>query len=311
MRWKLAYYYDIPINDLVICDYENNEYNFTNDDLMFYDIFPPKKYILSETKYIMINILESPGQLLKLPNNPKELIEKDESIINILVDNLNMKNIDELNKKDDDMRKNLWNIMQKLPKKKYIEESILKFGKKDYISNEEFQKVFNVNEIFILAFNLKCILNILFGGNQSQNQNSSKYCDIYEFLENFINFHHIDKIMFNILNNIELNTLLNKDNNQFIYFESIKSLLKIIQIIEEYKNKKNILSIFDSKNLDKETIQTKEENINDNEEEDNEYNIDDINSNLNTIIEPQNYIDVIGKDKLFNKLSDIIILVHV
>jgi hypothetical protein len=74
------------------------------------------------------------------------------------------------------MRKNLWNIMQKLPKKKYIEESILKFGKKDYISNEEFQKVFNVNEIFILAFNLKCILNILFGGNQSQNQNSSKYC---------------------------------------------------------------------------------------------------------------------------------------
>jgi hypothetical protein len=47
MRWKLAYYYDIPINDLVICDYENNEYNFTNDDLMFYDIFPPQKYIIS------------------------------------------------------------------------------------------------------------------------------------------------------------------------------------------------------------------------------------------------------------------------
>ena len=115
--------------------------------------------------------------------------------------------------------------------------------------------------------------------------------------------------MYNILNNIELNNILSKDNNQFIYFESIKSLLKIIQIIEEYKNKKSILSIFDSKNRDKETIQTKEENINDKEDEDDEYNIDDINSNLNTIIEPQNYIDIIGKDKLFNKLSDIIILI--
>jgi hypothetical protein len=180
MRWKLAYYYDIPINDLVICDYENNEYNFTNDDLMFYDIFPPQKYIISETRYIMINILESPGQLLKLPNNPKELIEKDKTIINILIDNLNMKNVDELSKEDDNMKNNLWNIMQKLPKKKYIEESILKFGKRDNISNEELLKAFNVNEIFILAFNLKCILNVLFGGNQNQNKNSSEYCDIYK-----------------------------------------------------------------------------------------------------------------------------------
>ena len=81
----------------------------------------------------MINIHESPGQLLKLPNNPKELIEKDKAIINILVDNLNMKNIDELNKKEDDIWKNLWNIMQNLPKKNYIEELILEFGKRDNI----------------------------------------------------------------------------------------------------------------------------------------------------------------------------------
>ena len=309
MRWKLAYYYDIPINDLVICDYENNEYNFTNDDLIFYDIFPPKKYLLSETRYILINILESPGQILKLPYNPKELIEKDETIINILVDNLNMKNINELSKNDDDMKKNLWNIMQKLPKKKYIEESILKFGKRDNISNEEIQKVFNVNEIFILAFNLKCVIDILFLGSQDQKKNPSKYSDINEFIENFINFHHIDKIMYNSLNNIELNNILSKDNNQFIYFESIKSLLKLIQIIEEYKNKKNILSIFDSKNREQETIQTKEENIIDKEEENNEYNIDDLNSNLNTITEPQNNIVYIGKDKLYNKLSEIIILI--
>ena len=305
MRWKLAYYYDIPINDLVICDYENNEYNFTNDDLMFYDIFPPKKYLPSETKYIIINVLESQGQILKLPNNPKELIEKDGKIINILVDNLNMKNIDELSKKDDDMMKNLWNITQKLPKKQYIKESILKFGKRDDIPNEELQKVFNVNEIFLLAFNLKCIL-IFFEGNQYENKNSSKYNEIYEFLENFINFHHIDKIMYKIFNEINIQS---KDNNQFIYLEIIKSLLKLIQIIEEYKNKKNILSIFNSNNHDKETIQTKEENINYKEEGDNEYNLDDINSNLNTIIEPQNNIYIMGKGKLFNKLSDIIILI--
>jgi hypothetical protein len=43
MRWKLAYYYDIYVNDLVICDLEKNEYNFTYDNSYFYQIFPPKK----------------------------------------------------------------------------------------------------------------------------------------------------------------------------------------------------------------------------------------------------------------------------
>lgn len=118
MRWKLAYFYDIHVNDLVICDIDNNEYNFTKDDLSFFKVFPPQKYLISETKYILINVLESPGQILKLQNNPKELIENNENIINILIDNLSMENINAISKIDINMKENLWSIMQKLPKEK-------------------------------------------------------------------------------------------------------------------------------------------------------------------------------------------------
>jgi len=312
MRWKLAYFYDIHVNDLVICDVDNNEYNFTKDNLPFSKVFPYQKYLISETKYILINVLESPGQILKLQNNPKELIENNESIIKILIDNLGMENINAISKTDINMRKNLWNIMQKLPKEKYIEESILQYGENMEIPKEEIEKAFNVNEIFILTYHLQCILHLLFKGSQNQNKKSLELNKITEFLDNFINFHHIDKILDTFLYEINIKNILTNDNNQFIYFECIKSLLKLIQIIDEFKNKKSILMIFNSNNHDKETIQTKEENINDKEEEEEEEEIELETTNINSkspASKSNNGMSLFEFEILYNKLSDIMILV--
>ena len=312
MRWKLAYFYDIHVNDLVICDIDNNEYNFTKDDLSFFKVFPPQKYLISETKYILINVLESPGQILKLQNNPKELIENNENIINILIDNLSMENINAISKIDINMKENLWSIMQKLPKEKYIEESIVKYGENMEIPSEEIEKAFNVNEIFILTFHLKCILHLLFKGNQNQNKNSLDLNQITEFLNNFINFHHIDTKINNILQEIKLKNIITNDNNQFIYFECIKSLLKIIQIIDEFKNKKSIITFLNPNNRDNETIQTKEENINEKEEEEEEDEAELETTNINSksrASKSNNGLSLYELDALFNKLTDILVLV--
>ena len=306
MRWKLAYYYDIRVNDLVICDKDKNMYNFTYDDLEFYDIFPPRKYLFGNGKFVFIKVFEMPDQLLKIPNNPNELIEKNETIINILIDNLNNKdeaneNIEE-NKNDDFlMKKKIWNIMQKLPKKKYIEKAIKQYGVSDVFEYEELIKRFNVNEIYILAFNLQCILNYLNIEQEKENNNKDKIKELNHFLDIFINFHHIDRIIYNDFMSINMNKNNISDRNyNFIYFECVKYLLELIQIIEEYKIKKTLSFNLNSINRDKETIQTKFEFVNSNKDD-----LDSTKENFSLILK-DTISEVIGNKLLYNKITEII-----
>jgi len=317
MRWKLAYFYDILINDLVIFDNDKNEYNFTYDNLNFYEVFPPKKYIFNEKEFILINVFEFPGQLLKIPNNPNELIEKNEKIINILIENLNINNIknkdndkkDDNNKTENDflMKKKIWDIMQKLPKKKYAEKIIAHFLENNTIDYEDLTKRFNVNEIFILTFNLQCIINYISPEFNKDDNYKERIKEINTFLDTFINFHHVDRYLYNNLIMININDNSIEDKNKFIYFECIKSLLELIQIIEEYKKKKTISFIFSSNNKDKdkETIQTKYDNINENKEDD-DLEITKIN---NSLLLKDTILEIVGNKILYNKLTDFIIAI--
>ena len=308
MRWKLAYFYDIYINDLVICDNNKKQYNFTYDNTNFYEIFPPKKYLISETKFTLINVYEIPGQLLKIPNNPKELIEKNETIINILIDNLshNIKNNEEKkNEEDFLMKKKIWNIMQKLPKKQYIEKTIKQYGESVEIDYQDIIKKFNVNEIFILTFNLQCILIYLYP-DSSQENIKARLKQINKYLETFINFNHIDRTLYSCLMSININNNKeNKDdnNNKFIYFECLKYLLELIQIIEEYKRKKTFSFLLNSINRDKETIHTKYDFGNDNNSN---YDLDSTKVN-NSLILKDTILEVVGHKLLYNKLTDIML----
>ena len=319
MRWKLAYFFDINVNDLVICDLNKKEYNFTYDDVNFYEIFPPKKYLVSENKIIPINVYEYPGQLLKIPNNPNELIEKNETIINILIDNLNnnlnknnnnKSNENTENKIDDDflMKKKIWNIMQKLPKKKYIENLIKQFEDNTNFEYDELFQKFSVNEIFILTFNLQCILSYLHAEQEIGNKKDKekdKIKEINKFLDKFINFHHIDRTLYNNFMSINISINLNDTKYNFIYFECVNSLLELIQIIEEFKKRKTFSLNYTSISRDKETIQTKYDNTLDKE------NKDDLNSTKinNSFILKDTFLEVVGYKLLYNKLTDIMIVI--
>ena len=306
MRWKLAYYYDININDLVICDSDKNEYNFTNDDLNFFEVFPTSEYLDN-----LINVFEYPRQLLKIPNNPNELIEKNEKIINILIENLNNDNKNENDIKDDDnknennflMKKKIWNIMQKLPKIKYIEKLIKQLGDNNIIDYENLLQIFNVNEIFVLTFNLKCIIDYLLT-DFKQGNCKDKIKEKNNFLDIIINIHHIDRYLYNNLIVININNNnLNDENIKFIYFECIKSLLELIQIIEEYKKKKTISFIFSSNNKDKdkETIHTKYDISNEKE--------DDLEETKISLLLRDSIFEIVGHKILYTKLTDFIIAI--
>ena len=65
----------------------------------------------------LVKVYEQPHQLLTIHNNPSELIENNEIIINILIDNLKEENNSELFS----IKKEIWDILEKLPKQKYTE----------------------------------------------------------------------------------------------------------------------------------------------------------------------------------------------
>ena len=87
MRWKLGYYYDIPVNNVTFIDLNGKSYSINNDFEKFAPIFSNEKY-LQERNFAYIKIDEVPFQLLQMKDNPKSLIDKNENIYNILIDNL-------------------------------------------------------------------------------------------------------------------------------------------------------------------------------------------------------------------------------
>ena len=81
MRWKLAYYFDLYVNDVVFGGVDDKKYNLLYDDEKFDDIFPNKKYHKNIIHFEMIKVYEIPNQILSVPDNPCQLIEKNEKII--------------------------------------------------------------------------------------------------------------------------------------------------------------------------------------------------------------------------------------
>ena len=146
MRWKIAYYFDLYVNDVIFIDLDNNKYNLLFDDNKFYDLFPPRKYNKNGIHLESIKVYEQANQLLLIPNNPNELIENNEIIVNVLIDNLKeennnnndinneiIKNTKEnsLNNLNNfEIKKDIWNILENLPKNKYTETLINKFDLK-------------------------------------------------------------------------------------------------------------------------------------------------------------------------------------
>ena len=297
MRWKLAYYFDLYVNDVIVADIDNNRYNLFYDDSKFFDLFPPRKYQKNNLQLELVKVYEQPNQLLTIHNNPSELIENNEIIINILIDNLKEENNSELFS----IKKEIWDILEKLPKQKYTEILINKFDIKKTIEEDELNEIINFDEIFVLTYNLQCFISYLNSKPEKEKEEEEVIKQKNIFLQIFTNVYHIDEKLYTDFTTKDINKNLNDKKTQFIYYEYTKYLLIIIQIIEEYKNKKNNLII---------SLTSKEENLKERATLNSlhEFNLD--MTKISSMADLKNSVlDLIGYKPLFDRLTDIIILI--
>ena len=235
LRYKISYFFDIPVNNVCMIDLNDREYNLNNDFEIFSSIFSDEKYLYKKGfEYIKVKVV--PFNLDKIKDNPKMLIEKNEKIYNILVKNLSF---DTTNISNDFLDKEkIWNIFKQLPKIFYFENNLKKFGSKETIEEQEISKVFNINNIYTFTYYLQCIIKFLLS-------NSIDNTVKEEYLNNFIDIHHIDQLIINNLLNIDIDS----NNCNIIKIDCVSSMINIIYKIEEYK--KNRTDMKDQKLINK------------------------------------------------------------
>ena len=228
MRWKIGYYYDIPVNNVVLVDKNGKKYSFIDDNENFFDIFPPNEYS-HDGSLVQINVFEINDILFQIKNNPKNLIEENGNILKILIENLsNDKNL------ENDIKQKIYNIIRKFPNESYIDKNIKTFGMKEKISDEIIKKNFNYNNIYILSYNLHCFDFYIKKMTKKTDENAAKEKE--EFLDNFIEFQDGEKLLYNIL----LESTIDYENICYIQFECIIDIINLIIYVNKYKNDKNI-----------------------------------------------------------------------
>ena len=228
MRWKIGYYYDIPVNNVVLVDKNGKKYSFIDDNENFFDIFPPNEYS-HDGSFVQIKVFEITDILFQIKNNPKKLIEENENILKILIENLSIdKNL------ENDIKQKIYNIIRKFPNESYIDKNIKAFGMKEKISDEIIKKNFNYDNIYILSYNLHCFDFYIKNKTKKTDENAEKEKE--EFLDNFIGFQDGEKLLYDIL----LESTINYENICYIQFECIIDIINLIIYINKYKNDKNI-----------------------------------------------------------------------
>ena len=231
MRWKCGYYFDIPVNNVVLQDKNQKKYSFLNDNEKFYDIFPPEIYSpdVKKKTYCKVNVLQEKDILLTIPGNPKTLIEDNENLLQILIKNLSVDN-----KLENDIKQKIYNIIKKMPKKLYIEQNIKIFGKEEKVSDEIINKYFNYENVFVLSYFLQCFNFYINDENKKKDEKEIK--EIEEFMNNFILKQDGEKLLISQL----LNAKIDYENFSYIQIECLINIINLITFINKYKNDKKI-----------------------------------------------------------------------
>ena len=243
MRWKIGYYYDIPVNNVVFVDKNGKKYSFIDDNENFFSIFPPNEYS-RDGSLVQIKVFEISGILFQIKDNPKKLIEENENILKILIENLSIdKNL------ENDIKQKIYNIIRKFPNDSYIDKNIKTFGMKEKIPDEFVKRNFNYDNIYILSYNLHCFDFYIKNKNKKSDENTEKEKE--EFLDNFIGFQDGEKLLYGIL----LESTIDYENICYIQFECIIDIINLIIYINKYKNdkkinQKNYEYVFDNIGLD-------------------------------------------------------------
>ena len=213
LRWRIGYYYDINVNEVIFENIDGKKYNLLYDFYKFINLFPPDKYIFNNY-YNKIIVKQESNQLLMLKVNPKKLIENNEELIKIFLDLISQPNDDKVN----NIR--VWNILQKMPKDYYINKKINKLFSNDNIDSKDIKDIFNLNNIYILTYSLDCMRNYI-------EDNKKKEKDL---LNNFINVHNGGKKLYNLFKKIKVSELKKKYDSQIV-FECLNFILTILNKI--------------------------------------------------------------------------------
>ena len=257
VRWRIGYYYDINVNEVIFENIEGKKYSLIYDFYKFIHLFPPEEYNFSNT-YKQVIVKQESNQLLKLKVNPKKLIENNEELIKIFLDLISQPN--------DDKEKNIrvWNILQKMPKDYYINKKINKLFSNENFDSKEIKDIFNLNNIYLLTYNLDCMRNYI-------EDNKEKEKDL---LNNFINIHKGGKKLYNLFKKIKVSELKKKYDNQIVFecLNFILTILNKISFVIEKEIDNNLIENLSLIILDIMKISKKNENENENEKY-NKYNI--------------------------------------
>ena len=247
MRWKLGYYFDIPVNNIAFIDLNDKAYTINDDFEIFQNIFSNERYF-SNKGFAYVKIDEKPFQLLEMKGNPKSLIEGNENIYNILIDNLkiDLKNDNEL---ENENKQKIWNIISKLPKKFFFINKLKIYGNKEPIKQNNLLEIFDNKEIYLITYSLQCFYYFLFDKKNAKDKQINQIVpDKKEFLNNFILIHHGDKLILDKLLNINII----KDNCKPIQIECLNIIIDVLNEIEKYKeneSEKKFENIFENKDL--------------------------------------------------------------
>ena len=221
LRYKISYFFDIPVNNVCLVDLYGNEYNLNNDFDTFVTLFNSEKYLYKKGfEYVGVKVV--PFEIWRMKDNPRMLIEKNENIYNILINSLSLDSLENSSESLD--KEKIWNILMQLPKLFYFENNLGKYGKSEKIEEQELLKIFNINNIYIFTYYLQCIYIFLEDKNKSEESKE-------QYLNNFIETHNIDKL---IINNL-LNIPNDFNNTNSVKFDCLTSMLNITIKIEEYK----------------------------------------------------------------------------
>ena len=226
MRYKIGYYFDIPVNNVAFIDINGRIFTLNDDFEIFTKIFSDKIYFY-EKGFEYVKVKEICFGLLKIKDNPKFLIETNDKIYNILINNLKMSVNDNKNNTENGDKQKIWNFISKLPKNYYFENKIKKLGEKEKVNNNEIIKIFNINEIYLLTYSLQCILYVLFDKNEEENEQINNN----EFLNNFIEIQQGDKLIIDILFNMKID----QDNMNSIQIECVNVIIADLYELEKYK----------------------------------------------------------------------------
>ena len=226
LRYKLGYYFDIPVNNVTFITFDNKVYTLNNDFEIFVKVFSDQRYF--GERQISVKVKNEPFQFLKMKDNPRDFIEKNENLYNILIDNLKIDNKNGINEVEIENKQKIWNIISKLPKNYFFVNKLKQFGEAN-IENikNEMTEIFNIKESYLLTYALQCLSFYLF--EDKDEIISEKDKNIY--LNNFINVYSGDQYILNAL----LNMQINKDNCIPIDIECISIIINILQ--EFQKNK--------------------------------------------------------------------------